>query len=109
MTLAGFSTSSRGVPVAMMFPPSFAPFRAELDHPVARLDHLQIVLDDKDRIAVRDEVAERPDELPDIAPRKAGRRLVEKEEPAGLRLSLPTRNDASLRRCASPPESEAVD
>src|SRR5262245_3139620 len=41
----------------------FAPLRAEIDDPIRTLDHVEIVLDDHDRIALIDEAIEDVEKL----------------------------------------------
>ncbi len=58
--------------------------RPQLDQPVGRLDHVEVVLDDEDRVARVDEPMEDLEELLDIGEMEAGRRLVEDVQgPAG--------------------------
>ena len=54
-----------------------AAFGAEVDHPVGRLDHVEIVLDDEDRVARLDEAVQHFEQLADVLEVQAGRRLVE--------------------------------
>src|SRR4051812_48920562 len=54
-----------------------ATFRAQIDHVIGRLDHIQIVLDDDDGVALIDELGQDVEELPSIFEMQAGRRFVE--------------------------------
>ena len=49
--LALLSATCSGVPVATILPPPSPPSGPEVDDPVRRLDHVEIVLDDDDRVA----------------------------------------------------------
>ena len=62
----------------------FAASRPHVDEVVRVPDHVRIVLDDHDRRAVRDELAEHAEERPDVERVKADGRLVEDEERVGL-------------------------
>src|SRR6266702_5595925 len=42
------------------------PFRSEVHDPVGRLDHVQVVLDDQDRVARRHQAVQHRQELPDV-------------------------------------------
>jgi hypothetical protein len=93
---------------------------AEIDQPVGGADHVEVVLDHHDRVARGEELAERGEQLRDVLEVQARGRLVEEEEarllPVGLGLGTARQHrdgasgasarwPASLRRCASPPES----
>ena len=54
-----------------------AGFGAEVDDPVGRLDHVEIVLDDDDRVAQIDQAIEHVEQLADVVEVQAGGRLVE--------------------------------
>ena len=66
-----------GVPVATTRPPAFAAFRAEIDDVVGRLDHVEVVLDDEQRVARFEQLPERGEQLRDVVEVQTGRRLVE--------------------------------
>ena len=53
---------------------------AEVDQPVGRLDDLQVVLDDDDRVAQVGQAVDDVEELADVVEVQAGRRLVEDVE-----------------------------
>ena len=55
-------------------------FGAQVDDPVGRLDHVQIVLDDDDRVSLLDKAVEDLEQLVDVVEVQAGRRLVEDVE-----------------------------
>ena len=57
-----------------------AAFGAEVDDPVGRLDHVEIVLDDDHRVAEIDQPAEHVQQLADVVEVQAGGRLVEDVE-----------------------------
>jgi subtilase family serine protease len=114
---------SSGVPTATIWPPPEPPFGAHVDDPVGGLDDVEIVLDDDQRAAAVDELAEGGEELGDIVEVQAGGGLVEDVEcGCGLWLRLRAvgvgvgdaaravaRCEASLTRWASPPESVVAD
>ena len=50
---------------------------AQIDHPVRRLDHIQIVLDDEHGIAGLDESVQHVEQLADVFKVQPGRRLVQ--------------------------------
>ena len=54
-----------------------APFRPQIDDVVRRLDHVQVVLDDDDRVPRVREQVEDGKQLRDVVEVKPGRRLVE--------------------------------
>ena len=57
----------------------------QVDHPVGRLDHVEIVLDHHDGVAQVDQPVEHVQQLGQIVEVQAGRRLVEQiERPAGV-------------------------
>ncbi|SQA72392.1 Uncharacterised protein [Burkholderia mallei] len=58
-----------------------AAFRAEIDQPVGRADHVEIVLDHDQRMAAREQLAERLHQLRDVVEMQPGGGLVEHEEP----------------------------
>ena len=115
---------SSGVPAATSVPPPLAAFRPEVDDPVGRADHVEVVLDDDQRMPGVEQPAERAQQLRDVVEVQAGRRLVEQEQLAARRghspfsaalrsaasvgtgmSPFPPRWPASFRRCASPPDS----
>ncbi len=54
-----------------------AAFRTEIDDVVGGLDHVEIVLDDQQRVAGLEQFPERGQQLRDVVEVQAGRRLVE--------------------------------
>jgi hypothetical protein len=84
-------------------PPPVAALGAEVDDPVGRLDDVEVVLDDDDRVAGVDELLQHVEQPADVREVQAGRRLVEDvDRLAGRRRGSSV---ASFTRCASPPES----
>ncbi len=71
-----------------------AAFRTEIDHPVRRLDDVEVVLDDQDRSARLDQPAECRQQLADVIEVQAGGGLVEDVEHARVALVL-----LALRAC----------
>ena len=68
----------------MIRPPPVAALRPEVDDPVGRLDDVEVVLDDEDRVAAVDQPVEDLEQLLDVGEVEPGRRLVEDvERPAG--------------------------
>ncbi|MNQ41688.1 hypothetical protein D3C85_553730 [compost metagenome] len=61
-----------------------AAFRAQVDQPVRRADHVQIVFDDQQRVARGQQLAERPHQPRDVVEVQAGGGLVEQEQAALL-------------------------
>ena len=57
-----FATCS-GVPAATIVPPLSPPLGAEVDQPVGALDHVEVVLDDDERVARVGQAVEDVDEL----------------------------------------------
>ena len=74
-----------------------AAFRPQVDEPVAGADHVQVVLDDDERVPRIDELAQRAHELGNVIKVQAGGGLVEQEQRALARHSL-TRFGSCLRR-----------
>lgn len=76
--------------------------RAHVDHPVRRLDDIEVVLDDDDRVPRVDESMQYGQQPADVVDVQPGRRLVQYVQcaPRVRRWS----SAASLTRCASPPE-----
>ena len=62
---------------------------AEVDHPVGGADHVEVVLDDDDRVPLGDQAPERREQHGDVREVQAGRRLVEEQEPPRAALLLP--------------------
>ena len=75
----------------------------EVDHPIGRLDHIQVVLDHDHRVAQIDQPIEHVEQLGQVVEVQAGGRLVQRYSvrPVSGRES----SAASFTRCASPPES----
>src|SRR5262249_47393661 len=57
-----------------------AAFRAEIDDPVGGAYDVEVVLDNDEGVAGRQQPAERPEQLCDVVEMQPGRGLVEKEE-----------------------------
>src|SRR5205085_6663526 len=62
-----------------------AAFGAEVDQPVRSADHVEVVLDDDDRVARLEELPERAHQLGDVVEVQARGRLVEHEKRAAPR------------------------
>ena len=76
---------------------------AQVDHPVGRLDHVQVVLDDDDRIAFVTQPVQHLQKLCDIVKVQSGGRLI--EDVRRVRSSAWPVPAKSFTRCASPPDS----
>ena len=61
-------------------PAAFAAFGAKVDQPVAGADHVEVVLDDQQRVADVEQPAQRAHQLGDVVEMQAGGRLVEHEQ-----------------------------
>ena len=80
-----------------------AAFGSEVDEVVGRLDDVEIVLDDEQRVALLEQLAERGQQLGDVVEVQPRRRLVEDvQQPLAAGRA---RCAAILIRCASPPDS----
>ena len=76
---------------------------AEVDDAVGGLDHVEVVLDHDDRVALVDQPVQHLEQALDVREVQAGGRLVEDvERPARRDLES---SEASFTRWASPPES----
>ena len=71
---------SSGVPTATTRPPRFPPSGPEIDHPIGRLDHVEIVFDDHDASARLNQPAKRRQQLADVVEVQASSRFVEDVE-----------------------------
>ncbi|MNX16520.1 hypothetical protein D3C86_463880 [compost metagenome] len=71
-----------------------AAFGAEVDEPVAGADHVEVVLDDDQRMARVEQLAQRAHEPRDVVEVQAGGRLVEQEQRALARHHLAARGRA---------------
>ena len=71
-----------------------APFGAEVDDPVGGLDHVEVVLDDDDRVARAREAVEDLEQLADVLEVEAGGRLVEDVERLARARAGPARGPA---------------
>ncbi len=74
------SATSSGVPDGDDLAAAGAPFGPQVDDPVGRFDHVQIVLDHQHRVAGVDEVVQHLQQHLDVGEVQAGRRLVEQVE-----------------------------
>ena len=64
--------------------PPITAFRAKVDHPVRRLDDLQVVLDDRHRVAIVNQFMEHVEQLGHIVEMQSRRRFVKDvERPSG--------------------------
>ena len=68
------------MPTATIWPPAIAPFRAQVDDPVGRLDDFQIVFDNEHGVAGIDKAVQDVEEQPDVGKVEAGCRFVEHVE-----------------------------
>ena len=92
-----------GVPSAMISPPPWPPSGPRSIDPVGGLDHVEVVLDHHDRVAVVAQAVQHGEQVLDVVEVQAGGRLVEDvERAAGVARES---SFASLTRCASPPDS----
>src|SRR5689334_11509938 len=88
-------------PRAHDFAARIAAFRAQIDNPVRRPDHIEVVLDDDERIAGGDQLAERAQQFGDVVEMQSGRGLVEQKQRGKTRLvSGSARAFAGLREMA---------
>ena len=96
-------------------PPREPPSGPHVDQPVGGLDHVEVVLDHHDRVALVDQPAEHAEQLADVLEVQAGGRLVEHVERAagGPLLQLAGELDAlrlaageGRRRLAEPDVAE---
>ena len=72
-------------PGADDLPAGLAALGPEVDDPVGGADHVEVVLDDDERVSGGDQPPERPEQLRDVVEVQAGGRLVEEEErPPGV-------------------------
>jgi len=89
------------VPCATRAPPSSPPSGPEVDDAVGRLDHVKVVLDDDNRVALVDEPPEHLEQPLDVAKCQAGGGLVEDvERSAGRNLGQLARQLDPLRLAA---------
>ena len=65
-----------------MQPTRVAALGAQVDEPVARADHVQVVLNDDERVACVDQLAQRTHELGDVVKMQTGGGLVEQKQRA---------------------------
>src|SRR5918999_737246 len=78
-----------------------SPFGTEIDYPVGRLDHVEIVLDDEHCVAAVGQAMKNLEEQPHILEMEPGRRFVENVEgPAGITLRELGRKLHTLRLAA---------
>ena len=100
------SATVSGVPATRDLAAAAAAFRPQIDDPVGGLDHVQVMLDDHDGVALIAQLMQHRQQLLDIGEVQAGGRFVEDiQRLAGAAL----RQLARQRRCASPPESVVAD
>jgi hypothetical protein len=83
-------------------PPSPAPFGAEVDDVVDRLDHVEVVFDHHHRVAGVDQTLQHLQQLADVLEVEPGGGLVEDVE--GRPVERFPNSEASLIRWASPPD-----
>jgi hypothetical protein len=99
--------TSSGRPEATTRPPPRAALGPQIDDPVGAFDDVEIVLDDDNRVALLDELAEHLEQPPDVLEMQACGRLIENVE--RLARASPRQFRDSLTRCASPPDSVVAD
>ena len=80
-----------------------AALRPEVDHVIGALDHLDVVLDDEQRVAALRELRERPEQALDVGVVQPRRRLVEDEE--RVRLGVAAEVGGELDALRLPAES----
>ncbi len=88
---AGFACQSGGGAGGHDAAAFLAAFGAEVDQPVGGADHVEVVLDHQQRVAGREQLAQRAQQLRHVVEVQAGGRLVEHEElaaAAGAREGL---------------------
>ena len=84
MWLRGHRVRSEGVPEKITSPPASPPFRPEVDDPVRSPDHVEIVFDDHQRMALVDEAPQRSEEGGDVVEVKPGGGFVKEEKGAAV-------------------------
>ena len=88
MWLAGSSADLLGRALRDDQAAAGAALGAHVDDPVGRLDDVEVVLDDDDRVALVDEPLQHAEQLADVLEVQAGRRLVEDVDGAAGRPLL---------------------
>ena len=91
---AALAATSSGVPAATTQAAAGAGLGAEVDDPVGRLDHVQVVLDHDDRVAQVHQPVEHVEQLVNVVEVQAGGRLVEEVERVGRCWAGPARRPA---------------
>ena len=74
---------------ADQFAARFAAFGAQVDQPIGRADHVEVMFDHDQRMPDREQLAQRPHQLGDVVEMQTGGRLIEHEQRAllGQRLA----------------------
>jgi hypothetical protein len=78
-------------------PTRIAALRPEIDDPVGRRDHVEVVLDDDERVTRGDQLSKRSEQLCDVVKVQTGRRFVEEEQLPLSRLRERVRVRAAVR------------
>ena len=79
---------SAGVPAPTMHAAGIAALGTQVDDPIGGADHVEVVLDDEERVPGLDQPPEGAQQFGDIVEMQAGRRLVEQEQRAAARAAL---------------------
>ncbi len=80
---------------------AIAALGAEIDDPIRRLDHFEIMLDHDDRIAVFDKLMQHFEKLRDVVEMQACRRLVENVKRAARRTARQLLRELDALRLAA--------
>ena len=91
----------RACPSAMICAAAGAALGAQVDDPVGRLDDVEVVLDDDDRVALVDEAVQHLSSLSDVLEVQPGRRLVEHVDGAAVRPPLQLGGELHALRLAA--------
>ena len=76
-------------PLAHQLTPCIAPLRTQVDEPVAGGDHIQVVFDHQQRVALQQQPAQGLEQYRDVGEMKPGGGFVEEEQqPVAARLAL---------------------
>lgn len=106
MCEASHSATVSGVPETVISPPPLPP-SAEIDNPVGSFNHIEVVLNHHDGIALIAQLVQHFQQLLDIGEVQTGGRLIEDiQRLAGTALD---NSRASFTRCASPPDRVVAD
>ena len=98
---ASICATCSGVPVATTIAAVLAAFGPEIDDVVGGLDHVEVVLDDEQRVAGFEQLPERGQQLRDVVEVQAGRRLVEDVQQPLAAVRRQVRGDLDPLRLAA--------